>query len=393
MGASYTRQDVTNNIATGNVINAADLDAEFDAIEDAFAVTTGHTHDGTAGEGGPVSIVGFGQELTITGNQVIPKVTNTVDLGTSSVKFKDGYIDGRMYADAVTLLSGDLQTTLDGKQPLDAALTSLSGLVSSADKIAYYTASDVVGLTNFTSFGRSVVDAANASTARSTLGLGTIATQAASSVTISGGTIAGVAISGGSVTGITDLDVADGGTGASTELQARQNLGLEIGVDVQGYDQSLKALADTTDTGFLSRINSTTTGVVGRNLTSGAGISVSNGGGGSGDPVFSLVWDYDSANQTITNGSTLTLAHGLSARPEEVFLVLRCTTNDGDYVAQDELQCPFYIDAGTPYGATATADATNIKIRTASGGHKLMDNSGASFTLTNARWRYEVRAR
>ena len=48
--------------------------------------------------------------------------------------------------------------------------------------------------------------ASTAADARTNLGLGTIATQASSSVTITGGTI----------TGITDLAVADGGTGAST---------------------------------------------------------------------------------------------------------------------------------------------------------------------------------
>jgi len=48
--------------------------------------------------------------------------------------------------------------------------------------------------------------ASTASAARTNLGLGTMATQAASSV----------AITGGSITGITDLAVADGGTGAST---------------------------------------------------------------------------------------------------------------------------------------------------------------------------------
>jgi hypothetical protein len=57
--------------------------------------------------------------------------------------------------------------------------------------------------------------ASTASDARTNLGLGTIATQAASSVTITGG----------SVTGITDITVADGGTGASTAANARSNLG------------------------------------------------------------------------------------------------------------------------------------------------------------------------
>jgi hypothetical protein len=56
--------------------------------------------------------------------------------------------------------------------------------------------------------------ATTASDARTNLGLGTIATQSAGAV----------AITGGSITGITDLAIADGGTGASTAAQARVNL-------------------------------------------------------------------------------------------------------------------------------------------------------------------------
>ena len=58
--------------------------------------------------------------------------------------------------------------------------------------------------------------ATTAADARTNLGLGTMATQAASNV----------AITGGSIAGITDLAVADGGTGASTAADARTNLGL-----------------------------------------------------------------------------------------------------------------------------------------------------------------------
>jgi len=74
------------------------------------------------------------------------------------------------------------------------------------------------------------------STARSSLGLGSIATQDASSVSITGG----------SVSGITDLAIADGGTGASSAADARSNLGLAIGSDVQAYDSELAALASVT---------------------------------------------------------------------------------------------------------------------------------------------------
>jgi hypothetical protein len=58
--------------------------------------------------------------------------------------------------------------------------------------------------------------ATTAADARTNLGLGTMSTQAAT----------GVTISGGSISGITDLAVADGGTGASTAFNARGNLGL-----------------------------------------------------------------------------------------------------------------------------------------------------------------------
>lgn len=65
-----------------------------------------------------------------------------------------------------------------------------------------------------TAFGASLLDDADAAAGRTTLGLGTIATQDADSVTITGG----------SVSGITDLAIADGGTGASTTSDARDNL-------------------------------------------------------------------------------------------------------------------------------------------------------------------------
>jgi hypothetical protein len=121
-------------------------------------------------------------------------------------------------------------------QPLDAELTAIAGLTSAADRLPYFTGSGTAALATFTAAGRALVDDADAAAQRTTLGLGTLATQAAGSVSISGGTI----------TGITDLAVADGGTGASDAAAARTNLGLVIGTNVQAFDAELSALAGLT---------------------------------------------------------------------------------------------------------------------------------------------------
>ena len=64
-------------------------------------------------------------------------------------------------------------------QPLDATLTALAGLSTAADRLPYTTGVDTFALTNFTAFGRSLVDDPDDATARTTLGLGTMATRTA----------------------------------------------------------------------------------------------------------------------------------------------------------------------------------------------------------------------
>jgi hypothetical protein len=128
--------------------------------------------------------------------------------------------------------------------------------------------------------------AVNASTARNNLGLGNIATQAKSSIDITGGRIIG----------ITDLAIADGGTGASTESGARSNLGLAIGVDVQGYSATLGGIAATEadldsithlpKNGFIAR--NQTNGANTRIIAAGNSIEITNGNGAAGNPTIAL---------------------------------------------------------------------------------------------------------
>jgi hypothetical protein len=63
-------------------------------------------------------------------------------------------------------------------QPRDAGLTSISELTTAADKMIYTTASDTYAVTDLTTAGRALLDDADASAQRTTLGLGTAATSA-----------------------------------------------------------------------------------------------------------------------------------------------------------------------------------------------------------------------
>lgn len=116
-----------------------------------------------------------------------------------------------------------VNSTADGFESVSAVDAALSSSLTPTD------GGFIVG--DGTSF---VVE--SGATARTSLGLGSMATQASS----------GVSITGGTVTGITDITVADGGTGASTAADARTNLGLVIGTDVQAYDAELAAIAGLT---------------------------------------------------------------------------------------------------------------------------------------------------
>ena len=96
-----------------------------------------------------------------------------------------------------------------------------------------------------TAAGRALLDDANAAAQRTTLGIDTDDSVTFGTVTADLSST-NATITGGTITGITDLAIADGGTGASTAANARQNLGVEIGVDIQAYDDGLQSISGLT---------------------------------------------------------------------------------------------------------------------------------------------------
>ena len=143
-----------SSFTTGDTITAAHSNDEFNQVLAAFHATTGHTHDGTAGEGGPISTLRDSdalnkilvdttnnhlefyvevssaavQQVRIQDGAIVPITDNDIDLGTSSLEFKDLYVDGTAYVDAINYNGTAISATA-------AELNILDGVTSTATEL------------------------------------------------------------------------------------------------------------------------------------------------------------------------------------------------------------------------------------------------------------------
>ena len=128
--SGYTRQSTADIVPTA-VVRAAPINAEYNKLRDAFTQsntgTTGHKHDGSSDEGSYVPLIAdldkknyftvdqtnnlFGlfvevggsavEQLRFQDGAIVPVTDNDIDLGTSSLEFKDLYLDGTATVDTL----------------------------------------------------------------------------------------------------------------------------------------------------------------------------------------------------------------------------------------------------------------------------------------------------
>ena len=164
--AGYTRQ---SSFADGDTIQADDHNSEFNQLLAAFNNSTGHSHDGTAAEGPVIGLIGDAgvttplnkivvdtantrlgffvdvasaavEQVRVQDGAIVPVTDDDVDLGASGAEFKDLYLDGIAYLDAISLAGATTITSID----VDLSSVSASDdTLASAKAIKSYVDSQV----------------------------------------------------------------------------------------------------------------------------------------------------------------------------------------------------------------------------------------------------------
>ena len=235
--AGYVRQSSADIIPTAT-LRAAPINAEYNKLRDAFAVSSGHKHDGSTGEGGYIPLIGdvdalnkvvintatnqvgvfvevssaAVEQIRFSDGAIIPVITNDIDLGTSGLEFKDLYLDGTAHIDTLDV---DINGAVAGTFTIGSTLgvTGTTTLSTANITTGVITSVDInSGAIDNVTIGGTTAGAGSFTTLSAT-GTATLAT-----VDINAGAIDGTTIGASSASPATVTDLTATGTSTLTTV-------------------------------------------------------------------------------------------------------------------------------------------------------------------------------
>jgi|11BtaG_2_1085332.scaffolds.fasta_scaffold03487_4 hypothetical protein len=314
--AGYSRQSAADIIANA-VIKAAPVNAEYNALRDTFALATGHKHDGSSTEGGYVPLIadsdalnkvvidttnnriGFFSEVggaaveqvRIQDGAIVPVTDDDIDIGSSSLKFKDLYVDGVGYIDSVTVTGAATFSNIDiNGGAIDGATigAASAGAATFTDLTATGTTTVTTADVNGGNIDGTIIGASTAAAGTFTA-LTATGTTTVTTADINGGNIDGTIIGASSAAAgsFTTVSTTGQATLASVDVNGGNIDGTIIGAS------SAAAITGTTITAssnFAGNITGNVTGNVSGNITGDVtGDLTGNVTAGSGTSTFTNV--------------------------------------------------------------------------------------------------------
>ena len=215
MGATYTRQ---SSYSDGDTITAAHTNDEFNQLLAAFAASTGHTHDGTTAEGGPITKL-LGTAITIGDGTAGTDIAVTFDGETA-----DGVLTWKEDEDYFEFSDDILIASTEKLQFRDTAIYINSSTDGQLDLIADGAVLvDTAGDITLDADGGDIVlkdGGTQFASLTNTSGNLIIKSGSTTAVTFSGAntTFAGTVTIGSAVISEAELEVLDGATLTTAEL-------------------------------------------------------------------------------------------------------------------------------------------------------------------------------